>query len=134
MNTCLKYFRICGIISNRLDIPTNDFLRTINSLAFLFGFLGPMITFSATFVYYNSTDVEAITNAMLFFTAGFAGVGSFVSMGVKMNVIKRLYQEIQGVVNRGTNYLPLTVTQIFMRGFPIDYFFVVFYLICSAII
>lgn len=94
----LFFLKCLGICSN-VHEPQNDFLRSINSIFTLGGFLGPMITLSAVFAYYNSSDILLVTQALIILTAGISGFGAFLSLGIHMKSIKALYTEIQTIVD-----------------------------------
>lgn len=98
---CLDYLTLLGICSNRLYDSTNEFLRTINSYICLFGFLGPLLSFSAAYIYKNFSDLELSTNAMIVLAAGIASFGGWFTIGLKMKTVKLLYREIQDIVDAG---------------------------------
>lgn len=90
-----------GICSDRLNEPTNEFLQSVTGIVYLSCFLGPVITFSATYIYQNTSNTEAAINALLGVTAGSAGLGGFLTLGSKMKSVKLLYREILAMVKRG---------------------------------
>lgn len=98
---CLDYLTFLGVCSDRLYDDTNEFLKTINAWVFLFGFFGPLLSFSAAFILKNFADLEQSTNAMIVLTAGFASFGGWLAIGLKMKEVKLLYREIQAVVDAG---------------------------------
>lgn len=98
---CLDYLTLIGICSDRLYDPTNEFFKNINSYICLFGFLGPLLSFSAAYIVTNFADLELSTNAMIVLTAGIASFGGWFTIGLKMKTVKLLYREIQEIVDAG---------------------------------
>lgn len=98
---CLDYLTFLGICSDRLYESTNEFLQTINSYVFLFGFFGPLLSFSAAYIFKNFSNVELSTNAMIVLSAGIASFGGWFTIGLKMKTVKLLYREIQAIVDAG---------------------------------
>lgn len=99
---CLDYLTFLGICSDRLYDATNEYLKTINSYVFLFGFFGPLLSFSAAYIFKNFSNLELSTNAMIVLTAGIASFGGWFTIGLKMKTVKLLYREIQAIVDSGT--------------------------------
>lgn len=101
LNFCLDYLTLIGICSDRLYDSTNEFMKTINCYVCLFGFLGPLISFSAAYIVMNLSNLELSTNAAIVLTAGIASFGGWFTIGLKMKTVKLLYREIQAIVDAG---------------------------------
>lgn len=98
------YLTFLGICSHKLDVPTNEFLKSINAYIFLIGFFGPLCGFSAAYIYQNLSDLETSTNALLVLSAGMAASGAYISIGVNMKTVKRMHNELQKIVDNGRKH------------------------------
>lgn len=110
----LKYNQILltwiGISSNRLNEPTNEFLKTINCYVMLFGLTGSMIVCGA-FAMYNSQDnIPEMLQAFYIVSAGIQCVGSYVSIGINMKMVKSLQNDLQRITDNGNNLQKSTFT------------------------
>lgn len=103
LNYSLKYLNFLGIVClDRLTEPTNEFMRfTPRAYIFLTGYLGPLLPASALYIVRNFSDLESSTNALVVLSAGIACFGAFVTMGINMKTVKRLYMEYQTLVDKG---------------------------------
>lgn len=89
-----------GIHSYRLNVPTNEFLK---SPAFLILFILSVfsIASSAAFVYKNYCQFEAALQSIFVIIAGIQCGGMYLSVGLKMKEVKILQIELQNIVDEG---------------------------------
>lgn len=94
------YLTWLGLLSHKLEDPTNDFLKSINTYIMLIGFAGPMLGCTGTYVYVHRDNLLIALRAVLVFCAGAQCAGSHVYLGVNMKTIKKLHLDLQKMVDK----------------------------------
>lgn len=99
LENSLKFFRLLGMCSDRLNEPTNDFLQSFNGYIIVLAALGPLLTFPAIYIYHNISDLESSSNAIMAIIGGSVCVGAFFNIGLQMKSVKAFYREVQAIVD-----------------------------------
>lgn len=89
-----------GILTPRLAEPTNEFLSSKRAWLMIFLLLGPMVVGSCFRFYQYIDDFDKVIRPVLIIFAGLQSVGSFICMGIKMKATKRLFIELQAIVDK----------------------------------
>lgn len=57
------------------------------------------------YIYEHFSDLSTTTNSLIVLSAGFASIGSYISIGANMKSAKLLHNELQKIVNKGNEKL-----------------------------
>lgn len=90
-----------GIHSYRLTDPSNEFFKTPSAYLILLILSVFSISSSAAFVYKNTDHFEAALQAIFVIIAGVQCTGMYLSIGLKMEKVKKLQIELQKLVDDG---------------------------------
>lgn len=95
----LNYFGLC--CTKRLREPTNEFMQYTVVSYIYFAVIGPLLPASALYVYRNLIDFAKSCSSLMVFSSTIAGIGIFLTIGLNMKKIKRVYIDIQAIVDKG---------------------------------
>lgn len=90
LKSSIKYLTFLGLLSHRLEDSTNEFYKPIRTYFFLVGHTCPILIASTVFIIRHFSDITALTNALVIFSAGVSCFGAYMWMGVNMPLVKSL--------------------------------------------
>lgn len=93
-----------GLSSKRLHQPTNDFLKSINSYVMIVSMIISMPICGSYALYLSRDDFQRMFQAFYIVSAGIQCVGSYVSIGNNMELVKSLMNEVQQISDSGKNF------------------------------
>lgn len=97
----VNYLTFLGILSHRLDEPTNEFYKTLRTYFFLIGHTCPILIASTVFIIHNFSDIVALTNALVIFSAGVSCFGAYMWIGIHMPLVKSLCIDFKIMATKG---------------------------------
>lgn len=98
----LSFLNFIGLCcTRRLREPTNEFMRCTVVSYLLMASIITLSIGSAFYIHRNFRDFSKSTNSLIVFMGGIEGIIMFISVGLNMTKIKRLYGDIQTVVKKG---------------------------------
>lgn len=90
-----------GIHSHRLTDPTNEFFKSFATYYNLFIGITFNVIGSTVMVYKYWPDLDIILEPCTIVMGGLQCVGLYLSIGLKMEVIKMLHLQLQKIVDQG---------------------------------
>lgn len=90
-----------GIGSQRLHEPTNDFFTTINAYVMIVSMVVSMLICGTYAMFLSLDDLERLFQAFYIVSAGVQCVGSYLSIGNNMILVKSVMNEVQRISDSG---------------------------------
>lgn len=105
-----KLLILLGIFSINIKVPTNQFLKTVNSHLILTTLCAVVVASATHFVknfgeQENGSDFIIAFIQIVFFLSE---IGSFISIGINMTKVKCLHNELQNIVDEGELFQSVT--------------------------
>lgn len=119
-----KWLRWIGLLSKRLDEPTNDFFNSPNAYIMIISMAFTMPICGAYGVYLSREDLVRMLQAVYIVSAGIQCVGSYTSVGKNMKLVKSFINDLQNLSDNG-KYFPLfsSPKNFLPLFFPLQRFF-----------